>query len=77
MREVVFMRDVNPNRSVKAGFRRLWLVISVIWLVGLLASTFDHYDAVKLFLLAGLLPVAAVYAIFAGLAWVIAGFRSR
>lgn len=71
------MRDVNSNKSVRAGFRRLWLVVSVIWMLGLIASTFDHHNFVQLLFVAGLIPVAATYALFAGIAWVIEGFRSR
>lgn len=70
------MRDINSKQSRKAGLRRLWLVISVIWLVGTIAMVFDHHNAFMLFVLAGALPVAALYTLIAGINWVIEGFRS-
>jgi polyferredoxin len=76
MRDTAFMRDISKNRSVRAGFRRLWLVVSIIWLVGLGFSIFDHHNAAQIFLISGLLPVVGFYALFAGIAWIVEGFRS-
>lgn len=78
MRDTAFMRDISQNRPVKAGFRRLWFVISVIWLI--VVAYFVVSDADRHFsdwIKVGMLPVVGLYAIFAGLAWVIEGFRSR
>jgi Na+/melibiose symporter-like transporter len=71
------MRDINPQSSRQIGLRRLWLVVSIIWLAGTIAVVFDHHNAFMLFLLAGALPVAALYALIAGINWVIEGFRSN
>jgi hypothetical protein len=52
-------------------------VVSVLWLVIVgLFVTFGRSDSVKEFILFGLIPVAALYALIAGIDWVIEGFRS-
>jgi hypothetical protein len=69
------MQNVKIRFAYRKGFRRLWLILSVIWLLGTLAVVYDYRDdAVQSFLVAGLLPVAALYLIGAALVWIIEGF---
>jgi polyferredoxin len=72
------MRDINQNRATRAGLRRLWFVLSAIWLVivSWLVAT-DSGKSLSDWFYAGLLPVVAIYALFAGIAWVVEGFRSQ
>ena len=66
------------------GWQRLWLFASILWAVvilalsGILQFDGDHLSArmVLLLLRLWLVPVAAVYALGSGLAWVARGFRS-
>jgi len=69
------MRDVNSKRLIKAGLRRLWFVLSVIWLAAVTWIVLDDsgkhfYDWLK----AGVLPVIVLYGVFAGATWIIEGF---
>lgn len=68
------MRSQSVRSSRKAGFRRLWLVLSVIWLLATIAMSWDDSSAIKVVLLAGVLPSAALYALGVAVAWVIEGF---
>lgn len=69
------MQDVKVKFAYKAGFRRLWLVLSILWLVGAVFVVSEYREgAVQAFLLFGLLPVIIVYALGAGLVWIIEGF---
>ena len=68
------MRDITQSRSKKAGYRRAWLVLSVIWVVAVVAMTFDYYDRVFFFFVAGLLPMAVLYGLGAAIGWVRKGF---
>lgn len=69
------MQDVKVKFAYKTGFRRLWLVVSVIWLIGagMVVSEYRD-DAARSFFLLGFLPVVAVYVIGAAFVWVIEGF---
>jgi hypothetical protein len=67
--------------STLNGWQRLWLLASIVWAVALtLAGTPDRGwsmpDALLLVRL-WIVPVAAVYALGAGLAWVMRGFEAR
>jgi presenilin-like A22 family membrane protease len=62
------------RRDYKTGFRRLWLVLSVIWAVFLVTLSFQHTIPVGDFLLSLALPIAGLYALFSGVAWVVEGF---
>jgi hypothetical protein len=74
MRNAALMGKTYSNTSSKAGYRRAWLVFSVLWILAVVGMTFDYYDRVKLFFLVGLLPMAALYALGSAVAWVRRGF---
>ena len=66
------------------GWQRLWLVVSILWLVATMSLTgvlrFDgstHVHSVSALLLAlriSIVPIAALYCLGLGLAWVRRGF---
>lgn len=66
------MREVKSRRSYRIGLRRVWLVLSGLWLVASIAMTFDR--GLVDFLLLGVIPVAVLFVITEGLAWIIEGF---
>lgn len=66
------MRNQGVRSSRKAGFRRLWLVVSVIWVILSLAAFFDHGAVVIAMGVA--LPPVALYVLGSAVAWVIEGF---
>lgn len=69
------MQDVKVKFAYKAGFRRLWVVASVIWLIGALMVVSEYRDgAAQAFFLFGALPVVAMYLLGAALVWIIEGF---
>lgn len=69
------MRNVKIRFARKTGFRRLWIVATVIWLclAGFVMTGFSHLTVYEI---AGalFLPPALVYALAAALVWVIEGF---
>jgi hypothetical protein len=69
------MHEVKVKFAYKTGFRRLWLVLSVLWLVGALMVVSEYREgALQAFLIFGLLPVVALYALGAALVWIVEGF---
>lgn len=66
------MREVKSRRSYRIGLRRLWLVLSGLWLAVAIAITFDR--GLTDFFLLGVIPVAVLFVITEGLAWIIEGF---
>jgi hypothetical protein len=66
------MREVKSRRSYRIGLRRVWLVLSGLWLAASIAMTFDR--GLVDFLLLGVIPVAVLFVITEGLAWIIEGF---
>lgn len=68
------MRNSGVSTSRKAGFRRLWLVISVIWVSATIAISSYDGGSIKVILLAGFLPPALLYALGSAIAWVVEGF---
>ena len=56
-----------------SGWKRLALLISVIWILGVLAFIFDEYHRFKpnYFLGSGVLPVVILWGIY----WVMQGFK--
>lgn len=69
------MQEVKVKFAYKTGFRRLWLVLSVIWLIGTVAVVYDYRDdALQSFVIAGLAPVALLYLLGVAFVWIIEGF---
>lgn len=71
------MRDVSKQRSYRSGLRRLWLVVSVLWLLGVIAMQYDGGRLVLDIFRIGLLPIAALYLLGVAIAWMIDGFSNR
>jgi len=69
------MQDIKVKFAYKTGFRRLWLVVSLLWLIVVtyVVAT-DRNLHVFDWVQAGLLPVLALYAIGAAFVWIIEGF---
>ena len=61
--------------AYKTGFRRLWLIVSLVWLgvAGFLATRFSDVAILDM-LMALLLPPAALYLFGMAAVWVIEGF---
>ena len=61
--------------AYKAGFRRLWLVITILWLaiVAVLSTQNAHNDPLNLTLVC-LGPPAALYLLGVALVWIVEGF---
>jgi hypothetical protein len=69
------MQDVKVKFAYKTGFRRLWLIVSVIWLLFITYLTLTESDLhLAEWIKAGLIPIAVTYAIGAAFVWVIEGF---
>lgn len=69
------MQDVKVKFAYKAGFRRLWMVMSIIWLIGALMVVSEYRGgAAQAFFMFGVLPVVVLYLIGAALVWIIEGF---
>lgn len=69
------MQKVKVRFAYKAGFRRLWLVSSIIWLIGTIVVTYDYRDGgLQTFFIAGVLPVVILYLLGVAFVWVIEGF---
>ncbi|MFK3971120.1 hypothetical protein ACI2KS_10375 [Pseudomonas sp. NPDC087358] len=69
------MQDVEVKFAYKAGFRRLWLALSLLWLIGAVLVVSEYREgALQAFLLFGFLPVIAIYVIGVALVWIIEGF---
>lgn len=70
------MQNVKIRFAYKTGFRRLWAVLSVVWLsVGLWLHFYDSLpwkDIVSFYIL----PIAIIYALGVAFVWVIEGFAS-
>lgn len=68
------MQKVKIRFAYKTGFRRLWLVLSVIWL--LVGCWFHFYDRLTWSDFASyyVIPVAAMYLIGVAFVWVVEGF---
>lgn len=69
------MQDVKVRFAYKAGFRRLWIVTSVIWAVTVLFLTtrFSSVEWADVALLIAA-PISGFYLLGAALVWVIEGF---
>jgi Na+/melibiose symporter-like transporter len=61
-------------RSWKIGFRRLWLVLSIIWSVFAVGFSLQQSQAMAFFFWAGIVPVIAMYFLLMSISWVIEGF---
>jgi uncharacterized membrane protein len=69
------MRDVTVKFAYKAGFRRAWAIISIIWLVLVLFMTtrFASVDWLEVAMI-GVLPVIGLYLVGAAFVWIVEGF---
>lgn len=73
------MQKVRIRFAYKQGFRRLWLIVSLLWLlfVGLAAwrrTAGVISEFIPTFLQIGILPVLAFYILGMILVWVVEGF---
>lgn len=73
------MQKVKIRFAYKRGFRRIWLILSLLWLwffayaswnraEGNIASFWDEFFYI------GILPVVVIYALGAATVWIIEGF---
>jgi hypothetical protein len=69
------MRDINSRPSRKAGLRRLWLVVSVLWLIFDLTVIAGRTSTINV-ILSGLLPIVGLYALAFSISWIVEGFRA-
>jgi bacteriorhodopsin len=70
------MDKVKIKFAYKAGFRRLWLVVSVIWIVGYGGLVIDFGSRRPDFegLLTTFVPVVLFYLLGAATVWIVEGF---
>lgn len=69
------MHEVKVKFAYKTGFRRLWFVLSVIWLIGTIAVVSEYRDgALQSFFLFGAVPVVVLYLLGVAFVWIIEGF---
>jgi asparagine N-glycosylation enzyme membrane subunit Stt3 len=69
------MQKTKVVFAYKAGFRRVWAVTALIWIVvvGFLSTRFANLDYANLSMLM-FIPPAALYLIGVALVWIIEGF---
>ncbi|MEA9979449.1 MULTISPECIES: hypothetical protein [unclassified Pseudomonas] len=70
------MQNVKIKFAYKQGFRRLWLVLSVIWLlivyvIGIQGRNDIDYQLTASY---GLIPPLALYCLGAAFVWIVEGF---
>jgi len=68
------MNRVRIKFAYRQGFRRLWLVVSAIWLAFVLTVTMLDKKGIADVLLYGAAPVIGLYVLGATLVWIIEGF---
>jgi hypothetical protein len=69
------MQDIKVKFAYKAGFRRLWFVLSLLWAVTVLVIVLRDDDITPIYgFWMAVVPAAGVYLIAAVLVWVIEGF---
>ncbi|WP_297837909.1 hypothetical protein [Pseudomonas sp.] len=70
------MQNVKIIFAYKQGFRRLWLVLSFVWLliVYVIFMQGRHDIDYQLTASYGLIPPVALYCLSAALVWIIEGF---
>lgn len=69
------MTRTKISFAYKSGFRRLWLVVSVVWIIAVATLVATDRNVTLLEMLSSMaIPVAALYAIGVAAAWVIEGF---
>ena len=73
------MQKVRIRFAYKQGFRRLWFIASLIWLLfvgfaGWRRAEGVNNDFLSTFLQIGVLPVLAIYVLGVICVWVIEGF---
>jgi phosphate starvation-inducible membrane PsiE len=60
--------------AYKAGFRRLWFVISVILLAIMSLIAWDHPQAQEIMIWGAAVPIASLYLLGVAFVWIIEGF---
>ncbi|MGH8419973.1 MAG: hypothetical protein ACRER8_22270 [Pseudomonas sp.] len=70
------MDRVKIKFAYKAGFRRLWLVLSVLWIIGYGGLVIDFGNRVPdaSGLMTTFIPVVMLYLLGAATVWVVEGF---
>jgi hypothetical protein len=70
------MQNVKVRFAYKSGFRRLWLVLSVLWIAFSLNFTINQMSGVTVLdtSLSALLPPIVLYALGAAFVWIVEGF---
>lgn len=70
------MQNVKVVFAYKQGFRRLWLALSVIWIVGYGGLLVDFGKRLPNIdgLMTTFLPVVLLYAFGATIVWIVEGF---
>lgn len=70
------MERVKITFAYKSGFRRLWAVISAIWIIGYggLVIDFGSRPPNASGLMTTFIPIVLLYAIGAAVVWVVEGF---
>ena len=69
------MQEVNSKFACKKGFRRAWVIMSIIWsaLVMFLTTRFSSVDWLDVAMLI-ILPIAVLYLLGVAFVWVVEGF---
>lgn len=69
------MQHVKVRFAYKAGFRRAWAIISILWMMLVLFMT-TRFSAVEWQEVAmiAVLPVLALYLVGAAFVWIVEGF---
>ncbi|EIK96044.1 hypothetical protein PMM47T1_13830 [Pseudomonas sp. M47T1] len=68
------MQHVKIRFARKTGFRRLWIVASIIWVIASSLFLWGLNQSASMIATIVAVPPVAVYALAAALVWVIEGF---
>lgn len=69
------MDKVKIRFAYKSGFRRLWLIVSILWVIAVLWMTTRVSDSVPSEVaMTAILPPLALYLLGAAVVWVVEGF---
>jgi len=68
------MPKVKISFAYKKGFRRLWMIVSALWILIIAAFWLKEPGGAMVTLQIGILPVVAVYLLGVISVWIIEGF---
>lgn len=68
------MQKVRIRFAYKQGFRRLWAIVSILYLAVVCAFNWDVPEPIKVVFLLGIIPVVAMYLFGMICVWIIEGF---